>query len=1069
MRTVATVVLLLALFGLPAFADGPETGVVSGRVVDASGQPLPGVMVSLSGDRGSRSMVSTEGGTFQFALLPPGRYEVKAELEAFAPAQSAANVTAGGRVDLTLRMSLSTAEEITVTSEAPMVDKFNVTAGATLAAETAGEIGATVRSFYGALQVLPGVTSDVESMDLSQSRPTVNGALWQESNVYIDGIDATFALMGGGSRVFLPSSALTEVNLEAGGGGAEYGRNVGSHTNLIVKSGTNKYHGDASAVMSKQSWNANYEAQPALANDRNFVRTFLDKGFSPEEAREQAINWIVYQPGERDGEDTDIEASFGGPIKRDKAWFFVARGEVSTNQRDKTLDGQLFDNSSDLFASIAKVNFQPGAQHSIAYTFIDAPVDRIFLLPPMGDRYNATFFDLEGDVHSLSWNWAINQDLFLETKLGTQASDEFRKSPFPFEVKVQDPLYAPNPALGIYSPNNNDDAYVQNFDNTWHNGWIFGDGIGPSGFPRDQLNAAVTQFAGPNHELKYGLDLQQVAWEAKVSRPDIFSGYDFQLGTRFGYANNCAGLAVDARASGEDTRCFYVDYNGHGLPLGSQDSDGDNYAAYIRDRFTVGDHWTFNVGLRAEQQQLDNDRGRRVIDTTTFSPRLSTVYDVKGDGRQLLTLNAGRFFVQQPQWLVNAGLSEDWNGASNTYDLFLHVNSIANAFAPLPWQVSCGILAANPALPIDLTRQDYCFSLGSVRPGRMYELVDAGLFDSDIEPYHRDELVLGYEWQFADNWAVDAKAIWWEVDNLVGFTLQRDDQFRLFTLVANYDDYPQILRNLNFVENFVAQGLGTSDQANSILDGFEDDHRNYQALQLQLNRRFRGGWAWFNNVTFSKVEGKTYGGGNGGNDLGAFNQMDDDYGRNLEAILTPAILASFRGIPDFCAANGLSASCIDDLEQFVGQPLSTINRSGDMPIDRPVIFKSYGYKQWTLGNHDFNVGGLFVWQSGSPWERTRPTANPNVTLLDNARNTTINLFLTPRGTFDNEDFYFLNTSGAWGFPLGSRLRGQLRLELTNVTDEQDQVATSGRTGAPLRSRRSFQQPTKVRVLASIRW
>src|SRR4029078_4892711 len=119
------------------------------------------------------------------------------------------------------------------TSEAPLVDKYNVTAGATMQSETAGEIAPSVRSFYGALQGLPGVPNDVESSDLSNSRPTVNGALWQESNVYVDGVDATFSLGGGGTRVFLPSTALTEVNLEAGGGGAEYGRNVGSHTNLI--------------------------------------------------------------------------------------------------------------------------------------------------------------------------------------------------------------------------------------------------------------------------------------------------------------------------------------------------------------------------------------------------------------------------------------------------------------------------------------------------------------------------------------------------------------------------------------------------------------------------------------------------------------------------------------------------------------------------------------------------------------------------------------------------------------------------------------------------------------------
>ncbi len=86
---------------------------------------------------------------------------------------------------------METSETIIVTAEAPMIDKHDVTAGATMQGDTAAEIATSVRSFYGAIQVLPGVTNDVESMDLSQSRPTVNGSLWQESNVFIDGVDVT--------------------------------------------------------------------------------------------------------------------------------------------------------------------------------------------------------------------------------------------------------------------------------------------------------------------------------------------------------------------------------------------------------------------------------------------------------------------------------------------------------------------------------------------------------------------------------------------------------------------------------------------------------------------------------------------------------------------------------------------------------------------------------------------------------------------------------------------------------------------------------------------------------------
>ncbi len=1073
---------MLLVFSGVALADGPETGTISGTVTEASGTALPGVVVTLSGDRGNQTAVTGADGSYRFALVTPGDYTLQAEMDSFQPARGTAAVSAGGRYEINLTMQLGTSEEITVTSEAPMVDKFNVTAGATMEAETAGEISATVRSFYGALQVLPGVTNDSESADLSQSRPTVNGALWQESNVYVDGVDTTYSMRGGGTRVFLPTSALSEVSMEAGGGSAEYGRNVGSHTNLIVKSGTNKFHGDLAGVYSKNSWNDNYDPQPILSEDERLVRTFIDQGQTREQAIQTATNWPVYLPGERDDDNVNIEASIGGPLKRDKAWWFLARGETSTNQIDKTLDGALFNNSSELFASIAKLNFQPSGSHSLALTYIDAPVDRIFLLPAMGDRYNATFFDLSGDVSSLSWNWSMSDSFFLEAKLAQQVSTENRRRPFGPDIKAQDPRYLPDPALGAFAPNNNDNAFVQNFDNTWHNGWIFAQGYGTNEFPRDQANVALTQFVGADHELKYGLDFQQVEWDQSVQRPNTQTAYDFVLGTPFGAANDCRGLASDPLNNGEDTRCFLVDYNNHGLPLGSADSDGENLGLYIRDRFSVGDHWTFNVGLRGEDQNLTNDRDRDVIDNFTLSPRFNAVYDIKGDGRQLITFNTGRFFVQTPQFLVNANLQEDWTGASNTSDLRMHISSLTPAFHNLPVELACNIVGQTSNTPYG----PYCFSLGSVRPGRMWELVDEGVYSSDINPYHRDEFVLGYEWQFSDNWAFDAKGIYWEVDDLIGSTLQRDQNGSLYLMVANYDDYADLLRSTNFTENFLItnanftfNGQGaTAEMAEAILNNFEDDDRNYVGLQLQLNRRFRNGWAWFNNVTFSKVEGKTYGGGNGNNDLGAFNNLDDDYGRNMDAVLTDQLIDQWRNNPvtladgrqvDFCTANRLSSSCIDDLVPFIGQPLSTINREGELNVNRPVIFKSFGYKVFTFGKQTLNVGGQFTWQSGSPFYKTTSASNPNVSLSDIARNTGINLFLTERGEFDNDDFYWANISGAWTFPLGGNVSGRLRLEVTNLTNEQEQVATSTRTLLPLRSRRSFQQPRKMRLLASVRF
>lgn len=108
----------------------------------------------------------------------------------------------------------------------------------------------------------------------------------------------------------------------------------------------------------------------------------------------------------------------------------------------------------------------------------------------------------------------------------------------------------------------------------------------------------------------------------------------------------------------------------------------------------------------------------------------------------------------------------------------------------------------------------------------------------------------------------------------------------------------------------------------SIFNSFEDDDCNYQGLQIQFNCCFCNGWVWFNNVIFLKVEGCIYGGGNGGNDLGVFNNFDDDYGWNMDVVFIDQLIEIWENdlvifddgmVMMFCGVNGLVVNCVDDL------------------------------------------------------------------------------------------------------------------------------------------------------------
>src|SRR5262245_22807394 len=116
MRRVLLFGLLAVLVAsTAALADGPETGLIQGKVANADGEGLPGVQVTLEGGRGQQVTVTNESGSYRFSLVPPGSYMVKATLEGFNEGHLNVQVNAGGKESADITLRLETAETITVT------------------------------------------------------------------------------------------------------------------------------------------------------------------------------------------------------------------------------------------------------------------------------------------------------------------------------------------------------------------------------------------------------------------------------------------------------------------------------------------------------------------------------------------------------------------------------------------------------------------------------------------------------------------------------------------------------------------------------------------------------------------------------------------------------------------------------------------------------------------------------------------------------------------------------------------------------------------------------------------
>jgi outer membrane receptor protein involved in Fe transport len=585
-------------------------------VVGADGSALPGVLVTLAGPQGQQQTTTSDDGGFRFAGVPPGDYTVGASLEGLGSHEVETSLVSGQRVTLAMTLRGETAEAITVTAETPLVDKFTVGSTAALEAAVAENLSFKGRNYQSSLEALPSVVHDGQSRLTGDIQPAVNGGQHTEVAGFVDGVDTSFSRFGGSPRLFLPTSVLTEARLDSAGFSVEYGRVVSGISNAVVKSGTNRFHGTFLWIPQNQTWRAEYEALDIPRED-DIINSF--------------------------------ETSLGGPILRDKAWFFAAYAEQDTNEVDQLADGGVVDAGFKNQVTVLKLNFQPSSRHYITLLGVDSPVDKIQINQNSGDRYTPCACDLPAEIITANWGFSISESLFLEMKGAAQENQVLRAPNL-----LRDVVPGANP----HSPTGNQFPYVDRNNNLRYN--QIAQDIGYLKVPRDQANAALTAFAG-NNELKFGADYQDIEMKS----------FNF-VGQRFngrGYNENLVG--------GFATPEFMDVFD----PSGETSTTSDILSAYAQDRITVGGHWTFTGGLRYDDQALDNDVGTEVASVGELVPRVAAVYDVHEDGKLLIKANAGRYLQTFNQDTASREFSQLptgtnifdrylWNPATQRYDRF---------------------------------------------------------------------------------------------------------------------------------------------------------------------------------------------------------------------------------------------------------------------------------------------------------------------------------------------------------------------------------------------------------------
>jgi carboxypeptidase family protein/TonB-dependent receptor-like protein len=291
--------LFVLCFAMGAFAQSSTTGSIEGTVTDPNGAAVPGADVTVTGANliNPQSSKTDDQGRFRFLNLPPGRYTVAvAEISGFGKFEQTnveVNLSRTSSVDARLQVA-GTSASVTVTdTSGAAVDTNANTSGTNVSTEQFSNFPTqrTVQSLY---TIAPTVArSGLRDASGRERDPSVGGSSGPENNYILDGVNTTDPAFGG-SGANLPFEFVQEVEIKTGGYGADYGKATGGIFNVITKSGSNQFHGDLFGYFTTKSF---------VRETKNFSFTgSAQNGFS----------------------EQDIGGDIGGPIIKDKLWFFGA-------------------------------------------------------------------------------------------------------------------------------------------------------------------------------------------------------------------------------------------------------------------------------------------------------------------------------------------------------------------------------------------------------------------------------------------------------------------------------------------------------------------------------------------------------------------------------------------------------------------------------------------------------------------------------------------------------------------------------------------------------------------------
>jgi outer membrane receptor for ferrienterochelin and colicin len=619
------IVALLAavvLAAVPLRAQTNPTGTISGKVTDQDGLAVPGATVTVQSPalQGTRSTTTSANGDYIIPFLPAGDYEVTVTLTGFKTIKQTARVSPSESVTMSPTLSVSTVSE-TITVTGHVDEEFGQKAPvATNFKQELIDKLPTSRRFVDAAQLTPGVQNTGPNGGLA-----INGAMSFDSLYVVNGVVVNENIRGQALALFI-EDALQETTITTAAVSAEFGRFQGGVVQAITKSGGNEFSGSYRVTFDNNDW-------VALTPFLNDKRT--DK--------------MIYTQ----------EATLGGPIVKDRLWFFGA-GRLTGNRvtNGTTFATNLnFDDTRNQKRGEGKLTWALNSNHTFkgAYTKIT-------------DTENGNFFGNIMDFASLV-NRATPQDLLSTNYTGIISpkffiEGQYSRRRFTFQHSGSQFTDLIKGTL----------LQDQSRNNARYNSPTFCGVCDDERRDNQNITAKATYFASTgglgSHNVVFGFDL----FDDKRFANNHQSGSDFRILTTSAIIQGTTLFPVlDNRTIIRWTPIF----------VGSEGNRFRTYSGFINDAWSFDKHWSFNVGVRYDKNSGVDGQGRAVVKDSAFSPRLSATFDPKGNGEWTVNAAYAHYVAAIANSVGDAG-SAGGQPATIDFDYLGPTVNVGNPASPVP-------------------------------------------------------------------------------------------------------------------------------------------------------------------------------------------------------------------------------------------------------------------------------------------------------------------------------------------------------------------------------------------------